>query len=171
MGKLMIRLFAVAILAAGCGDDESNADSGTPDGSSIDSSGNATVFNLTLTTEDEEPVCKNAGKNAMGTGTVTISADESTIDVNIEFSGLSGDPTMAHIHFGPTDMAGPAIFPFTDLESPIVESFTAADYPAAPPKGAPADFAAFIDAMNGGMTYVNIHTADCMPGEIRSQIE
>ncbi|UJR79028.1 CHRD domain-containing protein [Sandaracinus amylolyticus] len=127
---------------------------------------------LSLTTDEEVPVCTAAGADAMGSGTVTIDPDDLSLRVvNLAYSGLSGAATAGHIHFGDPGEAGPVILPFADVTSPIDEIFTAEDYPAAPPEGAPADFPAFLDAVREGRTYVNIHTEACAPGEIRAQID
>jgi hypothetical protein len=175
MAKLLASVWAVAFLAAGCGDDDDNGrlvDAATIDTAPpIDVGAAPTTFEVPLTTAEEVPVCASAGATAMGMATITISADDTTITVNLTFSGLSGDATAAHIHAGPAGMAGPPIFTFANLTSPVNATFTAADYPDPPPAEAPADFAAAIAAMKAGMTYVNVHTDACMPGEIRGQID
>ena len=133
----------------------------------------ATTFNVTLTSAAERPApCGAAGVGATGSGTVTINAAETSITTNITFSGLSSTPpTMAHIHTGGATVAGDIILTFTDLTSPITQTFTAADYPTTPPVGAPATFAAFVDAMKAGTnSYVNIHTTACGAGEIRGNL-
>ncbi|HEY8427290.1 MAG TPA: CHRD domain-containing protein [Sandaracinaceae bacterium] len=126
---------------------------------------------VTLTTEAEVPVCDAAADEAMGTATITIDAANTRIDVEVTYTGLSGPATAAHIHFGGPDEAGPIVLDLgPDVSSPIERSFTADDYPSPPPEDAPATFAAFIEAMRAGETYVNVHTADCPQGEIRAQI-
>lgn len=149
-------------------------DGATADGASSDAAADAATgaftSTLALNTAEEVPPCAAAGESAMGTGTVEIDAEDSTIEVSITFSGLSGPATAGHIHIGAPGVAGPPILPFTDLTSPIEETFEAEDYPATPPAGAPADFEAFVAAVRAGETYVNIHTEDCAPGEIRDQI-
>ncbi|AKF08382.1 hypothetical protein DB32_005531 [Sandaracinus amylolyticus] len=147
----------IGLAVVGCGDDDEDA---------------AFTSMLSLTTVEEVPVCPAAGADAMGSGDVLIDADGTSIRVmNLFYSGLSGPATAGHIHFGDRGEAGPVILPFADVTSPIDETFTAADYPASPPEGAPADFTAFVDAVRRGETYVNIHTEACAPGEIRAQIE
>lgn len=167
--------------AMDAGDDDAGADDGGDDdggdGAVGDGGGDASAdgggtftSTLALTTAQEVPVCTAAGASAMGTGTVTIDEDDE-LTVMVTYSGLSGPVTMAHIHIAPPGMAGPIVLPFTDLSSPIMETFTEADYPADPPAEAPETWAEFLDAVRDGDTYVNLHTEACAPGEIRDQIE
>jgi len=127
------------------------------------------IRNFGLTTGDEVPPCAAAAPGAQGTGSVTLSPDESSITATVNYSGLSGPATAAHIHAGKPGVAGPVVLPFSgDLGSPINRTFTAADYVAAP--GAPPDFASFVQTLKSGGAYVNVHSAACKPGEIRGQI-
>lgn len=164
MNKLGLGLSLTLLAIVGCGGDDDDADD-------VDA-GTETTFEVALTTEDEVPACAGAGDDATGEATVTISEDSSQVSVELTWSGLSGAATAAHIHFGGDGIAGGVIFPFAmPPTSPISATFTASDYPAAPPEGAPADFAAFIIAMEAGTSYLNVHTDACMPGEIRGQID
>ena len=127
------------------------------------------IRNFGLTTGDEVPQCAAAAPGAQGTGSVALSPDESSITATVNYSGLSGPATAAHLHAGKAGVAGPVVLPFSgDLSSPINKTFTAADYVAAP--SAPPDFASFVQTLKGGGAYVNVHTAACKPGEIRGQI-
>ena len=159
-------VLAIVVLATACGDDGgSKADAGAPDAAG------GTTFNVPLTAAEEVPVCAGAAAGATGTATVMINAANTMVTVNLTFSGLSGDANNAHIHYGETGVMGGVIFPLgMDPVSPVSKTFTAADYPATPPDGAPADFAGFITDMKAGKSYINVHTPDCAPGEIRGQI-
>ena len=129
----------------------------------------ASTFSAQLTPDAEVPVCPAAASGAKGTAEVTVAPDESSIAATVTHSGLSGDPTAAHIHSGPPGVAGPVVLPFGgSLASPFSKTFTAADYVAAP--GAPPDFPSFVKSLKVGGAYVNVHTAACKPGEIRGQI-
>jgi hypothetical protein len=161
--KPVIRLvapLAVALVLAGCGEDDP-VDPAQP-----------TTFDVTLTVAAEEPVCEAAGEDAAGSATVTINALNTTITVtNLTWTGLSGAATLGHIHFGAVGVAGPAVIDFgADPTSPFNDVFTADDYPSPVPTGAPATFALFIAAMKAGNTYINVHTGNCTPGEIRGQL-
>ena len=127
------------------------------------------IKNFALTLGDEVPVCHAAAPGAQGTANVTLSPDESSLTATVNYSGLSGPATAAHIHAGKAGVAGPVVLPFGgDLSSPITKTFTAADYVAAP--NAPPDFPSFVQSLKSGGAYVNVHTAACKPGEIRGQI-
>ena len=127
------------------------------------------IKNFALTPGDEVPPCPAGGPGAQGTANVTLSPDESSVTATVNYSGLSGPATVAHLHAGKAGVAGPVVLPFSgDLSSPINKTFTAADYVAAP--NAPPDFPSFVQSLKSGGAYVNVHTAACKPGEIRGQI-
>lgn len=199
MKRAAVGVLVLGLLALGCGDDpdEDDVDSGVDAGGGLDAGGDAgveddagmvadatagdaggdgggeTTYTVPLTTGEEVPVCSAAGSGAAGSVMITISADESMIIVmDLTFEGLSGPATMAHVHAGAPGMAGPIVLDLgASPTSGLDRTFTAADYPSPPPSGAPASFAAFVDAMRAGDTYVNVHTAACAPGEIRGQID
>ncbi len=115
--------------------------------------------------------CNSAGAEAKGSATVTVAPDDASVTVIVNYSGLSGDVTAAHVHVGAAGTSGPVVLPFAaPFTSPFTKTFTAGDYIAA--AGAPPDFAAFVSALKaGGAFYVNVHTAACKPGEIRGEIQ
>lgn len=131
-----------------------------------------TIYEFEVTKAAEVPLCAAAGASAAGTARVTVNEDNTAITVtNLEFSGLSGAPTMAHLHFGAVGTMGPVVLTFgMSLTSPIYHAFYAVDYPDPVPAGAPADFAAFAAALRNGMVYINVHTDACPAGEIRGHI-
>jgi hypothetical protein len=131
----------------------------------------ANTFTVSLTPGAETPPCDSAGASASGTTTITVAPDGTSINATVSYSGLSGEPTAAHIHSGSASAPGPVVLPFSgSLASPFSKTFTTADYVAAP--GAPPDFRSFVTALKGGgMAYVNVHTAACKPGEIRGEIQ
>jgi hypothetical protein len=93
-----------------------------------------------------------------GTATATLDTSTKTLTWNVDYSGLSGPPTAAHIH-GPADPGAnaPIVIPFTgNLASPIKGSATLTD--------------AQVAQLEAGKWYVNIHTEANKPGEIRGQL-
>jgi hypothetical protein len=101
-----------------------------------------------------------AGVASSGKGAATASLDTNakTLTWDVDYSGLSGPATAAHIH-GPADPGANAgiVVPFTgNLASPIKGSTSLTD--------------AQIAQLEAGKWYVNIHTEANKPGEIRGQL-
>jgi CHRD domain len=100
------------------------------------------------------------GITSSGKGAATASLDTATktLTWSVEYSGLSGPATVAHIH-GPADPGADAgvVVPFTgSLASPIKGSATLTDTQ--------------IGQLEAGKWYINIHTAANKGGEIRGQL-
>jgi CHRD domain len=100
------------------------------------------------------------GITSSGKGSATASLDTATKQLTwtVDYSGLSGPATAAHIH-GPADPGANAgiVVPFTgNLASPIKGSATLTD--------------AQIAQLEAGKWYVNIHTEANKGGEIRGQL-
>jgi hypothetical protein len=162
MQRITLQISGIAFLVlAGCSDDDLDDQTGT------------TTFNVALSPLEETDECADAGPLAVGNAIVVISADNSAITVeDLTVSGLSSEVTAALIHWGPDDVDGPAFF---DLGSDPTElrsrTFTAANFPLAPPFGSPQTFDEFIFEMKAGRTYVNVYTDNCEDGEIRGQLD
>jgi len=93
-----------------------------------------------------------------GAATATLDTATKTLTWDVNYSGLSGPATAAHIH-GPADPGAnaPIVVPFTgNLTSPFKGSATLTD--------------AQIQQLEAGKWYVNIHTEANKPGEIRGQL-
>jgi hypothetical protein len=108
-----------------------------------------------------------------GTATVTLNSDQDALAFALTFEGLTGPPTVAHIHrtAPPPAVNGPVLFPLMQSQAAPAGSasglLTAAD--AQP--GANADqFTAHIDDVLSGNAYVNVHTQANPDGEIRGDI-
>jgi hypothetical protein len=101
------------------------------------------------------PGIASSGK---GMATASLDTTSKTLTWNVDYSGLSGPATAAHIH-GPADPGANAgiVVPFSgNLTSPIKGSATLTD--------------AQIAQLEAGKWYVNIHTEANKPGEIRGQL-
>lgn len=101
------------------------------------------------------PGVASSGK---GTATASLDTNTKTLTWTVDYSGLSGPATAAHIH-GPADPGANAgiVVPFTgNLASPIKGSTTLTD--------------AQMAQLEAGKWYVNIHTEANKPGEIRGQL-
>jgi hypothetical protein len=109
-------------------------------------------FTTTLAGSNEVPP---NGSSGSGMGTFLLSPDGSELSYTINFSGLTADETVRHIHRGAPGVAGPVAF----------------DLPAGSPKRGvielePAD----LSDLQAGLFYVNIHSEEFPGGELRGQI-
>ncbi len=97
--------------------------------------------------------------NTAATGEATFDYNPATKELSwtINYTGLSGPATAAHIH-GPAEAGKNAgvLIPFQSAEAPITGSATLTD--------------AQLADLEAGRLYVNIHTAANPGGEIRGQI-
>ena len=96
-----------------------------------------------------------------GTGNVTAILDIDTRQVYLTgtFSGLTSNATMAHIHQAPPGTPGGII---VTLSVPVATSGTVTGSGTITP--------AQVSAMINGNTYVNIHSVNNGPGELRAQL-
>ena len=107
------------------------------------------------------------------------------IKYRLSYSGLEGSVTQAHIHFGAENQAaGISVFLCTNLgngpagtqacpaaPATITGTIRPADVIGPAAQGiAAGEFNEFIDAIEAGATYVNVHSTQYPVGEIRSQI-
>jgi len=93
---------------------------------------------------------------AAGDGTITIKPDMS-VSGKVMTSGLAA--TMAHIHIGKAGTNGPVIIPLTK----------SGDNGWMVPEGSKLSDAEY-KAYKAGELYVNVHSAEHKPGEIRTQL-
>ncbi len=123
-------------------------------------------FTAELTTADEvpPPVVPSDGS---GSATVTINDDDS-IAYEVEYEDLTDAPVAAHIHFGAVGVAGPVMLGLAQGASPFSGSLTEADF--VPVEGGPQTYEEGLEAIQDGMTYVNVHTEANGAGEIRGQL-
>ena len=113
-------------------------------------------FKVELKGANEVPPVTSKG---LGSATVTYDTASKKLTWKITYAGLSGNATAGHFH-GPAaaDKNAPVVVPFSgNLASPIEGSATLTDAQAA-------------DLLAGNW-YINIHTADNKPGEIRGQVK
>lgn len=112
------------------------------------------TFKAALDGATEVPAVTSDGK---GSATVTLDTATKTATWKVDYSGLSGPATAAHIHgpAGPGTNAGVEV-PLTIGASPLTGSATLTD--------------AQVADLIGGKDYINIHTAAHPPGEIRGYL-
>jgi hypothetical protein len=99
---------------------------------------------------------------AGGYGTVDLSTDQTTITVNLNFSGLTTAATAGHIH-GPAGAGTNAsvIFPFSGVPGATSGSIPTQSFAISPTQ---------LGYLRNGLLYMNIHTATYPGGEIRAQL-
>jgi hypothetical protein len=103
--------------------------------------------------EETPPVTTSAA----GTGTLTIAADKSVSGI-IKTAGIDG--TVAHIHVGAPGQNGP----------PIITLNKGADGVWSVPPGSKLTDEQY-ESFKAGNLYVNVHSAEHKPGEIRAQLK
>jgi hypothetical protein len=103
--------------------------------------------------EETPPVTTSAS----GTGTITIAADKS-VSGTIKTSGIDG--TVAHIHVGAPGQSGP----------PIITLTKGADGVWSVPPGSKLTDEQYASFTTGNL-YVNVHSTEHKPGEIRAQLK
>lgn len=125
----------------------------------------ATTYLLTasLSAGPEVPAPKGAVSKAAGTftATLTLSGKTGTLSWRLSFSGLTGAATAAHVHLGAPGKAGPVAIP---LCGPCRTNSHGTF------KGPIGGRKALLDALLHGGAYVNVHTKQNAPGEIRGQL-
>jgi hypothetical protein len=117
-------------------------------------SASATDVKVKLTGAEETPPVTTS---ASATGTITIAADKS-VSGSLKTTGIDG--TVAHIHVGAPGVAGPPIITLTKGEGGVWS------VPAGS-KLTDEQYASF----KAGDLYVNVHSAEHKPGEIRAQLK
>jgi hypothetical protein len=114
----------------------------------------ATDVKVTLTGAEETPPVTTS---ASGMGTITIAADKS-VSGTVKTTGIDG--TVAHIHVGAPGVAGPIIITLTKGEGGVWSVPSGS-------KLTDEQYASF----KAGNLYVNVHSAEHKPGEIRAQLK
>jgi hypothetical protein len=109
---------------------------------------------VTLTGAEETPPVTTS---ATGQGTISVGKDH-TVKGSIKTTGIEG--MAAHIHVGAPGKSGP----------PIITLTKGADGTWTVPEGAKLTDEQFASFTSGNL-YVNVHSADHRPGEIRGQLK
>ncbi|HEY6908467.1 MAG TPA: CHRD domain-containing protein [Myxococcales bacterium] len=130
-------------------------------------------FQATMDSSHEVPQ-PNVGSSSP-TGTATFNVDGQTIKYNIEAKGLTSPFTAAHIHVGDPGVAGAVVAPLmmTDGGNGTATGSGTIDASAIKgknPDGSPMSMQDVIALLGSGKAYVNVHTQNNKPGELRGQI-
>lgn len=150
-------VLALAAGAAGCDDDDETGP-GAP------------RFTAALATTNEvsppTPITSGA------TGTTTFTQNGTTFTYTIDVTALSSNATAAHIH-GPASATANAgiIVPLMPVAAQTNGRLATGSFTAGSITAAGVSFDSLLVLMRNGNAYVNVHTANHLPGEIRGQIQ
>ncbi len=123
-------------------------------------------YTYSLSGDQEVPAVMT---DAYGSGIVSIDRDQSNVHFMMAYNDLSGPQTMAHFHVGAAGENGGVLYglgSFFDQTSPDDAAF---GYWTDMDSETPFDADAAM-AFRNEMVYVNVHTAENAPGEIRGQV-
>jgi CHRD domain len=128
-------------------------------------------FTAAISGANETPIILTG---AFATATVTLDTATQTVSWNIDVYNLPSGINNAHFHVGGPGIAGPTVvnIPFTANQSNdfnLTGSATAAQLTPRADQGI-RSWDDFMQALQGGQTYINIHTAVNGGGEIRGQV-
>ena len=139
-------------------------------------------LSVTLSGYQEVPSLSSAGS---ATFEAQVSGDESSINWTLSYKDMA-NVTQAHLHFGQIGVnGGIATFLCTNLgngptgtpmcpaaPATISGTIDAADIVGPTSQGiAAGEMAEFVDALDAGRTYVNVHTSANAGGEVRAQLK
>jgi hypothetical protein len=170
----LVAACALVFLLFGCDDNGQAQDGGKRDmGPGWDAvvptgdGGAGGTYSFLLSGDQMVPRVTTAGS---GTATVTISPDQSQIDVSVLVSNLGG-LTGAEIQLGEVGVHGPAIFILSTqaFVNPLQVTLRAGDLKPQPASGV-ANFADAIKAISTGMAYLVVKTGAGTEGELRGQM-
>lgn len=134
-------------------------------------------FEATLGGFEEVPA-----NSTTGTGEFSAQLDdaETALTYELEYSGLEGTTTVAHVHLGQRDVNGGVSFflcggggkpACPEKQGTVTGTVVAADVVGPAGQGIePGEFAEIIAAMISGVTYANVHSDKHPGGEIRGQV-
>lgn len=170
MKKILLSAFAgIVSLFIACGDSGSSSEVPAADSPAVSSADTAAapapnpVMTKTLQLSSSQEVPANDSK---GTGTADISynKDTKTLTYTVNYSGLTGDATMSHIHGIAPKGANAGVA--HDL-TPVLKKSASGSFMDSVKVGDKIN----EDSLLMGMYYFNIHTKKNPGGEIRGQIE
>lgn len=124
--------------------------------------GAAREFSALLSGAAERPNAVTTA--ATGAGTVTYDKATGKARVTVSFQNLAGNQTIAHIHFGTPDKAGPIVFDIDTNDTPATTNTGtfSLDWQIDPVN---------LQRLQEGLLYFNVHSTAFGAGEIRGQIQ
>ena len=146
--------------------------------------GGSGKFDESLSGYQEDPLTLSTTGN--GTFTANLSKDDTEINYRLSYAGLEGNVLQAHIHFGGAAQSGGiSVFLCTNLgngpagtqlcpaaPATITGTITAANVIGPTGQGITAgQLGELVQAIEAGVTYVNVHSSLYPGGEIRAQLD
>jgi hypothetical protein len=123
----------------------------------------------TLAASNEVPAVTVAS-TATGTISGTYTPSTKVLNYTITFSGLTGNPTGAHLHYGDAKHKGSVWLPFTNLPAATSGTITGTTTLTTFTSAAAPFVTSQPDSLLTGHVYANIHTANNPNGEIRATV-
>jgi hypothetical protein len=137
----------------------------------MDSNGAPRTFRAHLSGDQEVP---SVDTDASGVAVLRLSGDGDALNFKLIVANID-NVLFSHIHFAPPGTNGPVVAflfdggPTGPVNGVLAEGIITADDLIGPLTG--LSLQDLIDVIEAGNTYVNVHTLDNPPGEIRGQIQ
>ena len=128
------------------------------------------VFAGDLEVEREVPTPDVGDATPSGKVTATLNNDETSLDVDGSFEGLTGPAQAAHIHLGEEGKTGGVVCTLT-IDNDTSGAISGTCSVKADEQDPVANGNINLEGLRGGDYYVNVHTAANAAGEIRAQLE
>ena len=135
-------------------------------------------FKADLNGYNEVPAILTTGSGQL---TITISSDQKSLDITLNFTKLAGVAQSAGLYFGLPGTTGGLMAPICGGTKPtcpsgasatVTTTIVAADIPAIAAQGLTAgDLTSVIQAVTNGAAYINVSTTKFTNGEIRGPVE
>lgn len=162
MKQILFATVICSLILLGACKDAANEDDKTGSDTTTTSTNDVTKATLSLGPDQEVPV--NNSK-ASGTAEVSYNKDNQMLTYTVNWNGLTGNPTMAHIHGTAPRGANAGVV--HDLSNSLAKSTSGSFTDSVMVDGNKIK----EDSLLAGFYYFNIHTAANPGGEIRGQIE
>ena len=126
----------------------------------LSTTSNAIIFDVAIDANQEVPVPALGGANPVGSATVDVNTITGAVSISGSFSGMTSDVAAAHLHglSGIGETSG-VVFGLTTTGG-MAGTFTGSDVVSSDN----------LSGLLAGQTYINVHTANNGPGEIRGQV-
>ena len=102
-------------------------------------------------------------KTPLGLGSFNLSQDKTELEVNVLVNDLTAAITNAHLHYGAMGSSGSVAVPLSQFN-------LGKTYKGVFNTTTLANQSAFLDSLQQGKVYINIHTSNFPAGEIRGQL-